>query len=73
MKRAQNFYMLRFFRAPTIVFLAFFTVWVLEILGRKTVSVKKLDWQVNFSTIRHCDRFLSDFDIFEQPFDRHLL
>ena len=40
-------------------------------MARKLANLKKKhDWQINFSSIRHCDSYFFHFDFPEQPFGR---
>ena len=52
------------------ILLALFTVLVFSILGRKIANLKSQYWQINFSSIKHCYRFLFHFNFCEQLFAR---
>ena len=47
-------------------FLFFFLCKVLHHLTVKWRNLKRHDWQINFSSLRHADCYLSQYDFFEQ-------
>ena len=44
--------------------------WAAKNMGCEIENLKRYDWQINFSIIGRHDEDLSQFDFFEQSFDR---